>query len=163
MWNVFQNLQYTTTGIHFRAHCVELLLARYYFFFTYAEDNYIRVNSLCDRRLTAPNITVQLNECCEKMCQHPLRGEDSVKLAYMAEMLSRNNCRGNKTISKGSIGARYCSERNYAHGSSKHARICLACKMRSGGDKQAIGEIKLTSSWSEIVFDVRTTYALTRM
>ena len=34
--------------------------------FTYAEDNFIRVTSLGDRRLTAPNITGQLNQCHEK-------------------------------------------------------------------------------------------------
>ena len=30
--------------------------------FTYAEENFIRVTSLCDRRLTALNITAQLNQ-----------------------------------------------------------------------------------------------------
>ena len=35
------------------------------------------------------------------------------------------------------------SERNHACGSSKHARICLACKLRSGKEKQVIGEIIL--------------------
>ena len=40
---------------------------------TYAEDNFIRVTNLRDSKLTAPNITVQLDQCCEKkMCQHPL-------------------------------------------------------------------------------------------
>ena len=34
--------------------------------FTYAEDNFIRVTSLGDRRLTTPNITAQLNQSCEK-------------------------------------------------------------------------------------------------
>ena len=48
-----------------------------------------------------------------------------------------------------------CSKRNHPHGISKHARICLPCKMRSGREKQAIGKIKLTSSWPWIVFDVR--------
>lgn len=33
---------------------------------TRAEDNFIRVTSLRDRSLTAPNITAQLNQCCEK-------------------------------------------------------------------------------------------------
>ena len=47
-----------------------------------------------------------------------------------------------------------CSERNHARGSSKCARICLVCKKRSRREKQAIGEIELTSSWSWIVFDV---------
>ena len=32
---------------------------------TGAEDNFIRIISLCDRRLTAPNITAQLNQCRE--------------------------------------------------------------------------------------------------
>ena len=41
---------------------------------------------------------------------------------------------------------RECSERNHAHSSSKRAQICLACKMRSGREKQAIGKIKLTST-----------------
>ena len=40
---------------------------------TRAEDNSIRITSLCDRRLTAPNITAQLNQCREEMCQQPLR------------------------------------------------------------------------------------------
>ena len=34
--------------------------------FTYAEDNFIRITSLHNRRLTAPNITAQLNLCYEK-------------------------------------------------------------------------------------------------
>ena len=46
--------------------------------------------SLHDRRLTAPNINAQLDQCCEKMCWHPLLGEDSVKLVYMAKLQSRN-------------------------------------------------------------------------
>ena len=33
-----------------------------------AEDNFIRVTNLCDRRLTALNIPVQLNQCQEKKC-----------------------------------------------------------------------------------------------
>ena len=41
--------------------------------FIYAEDNFISVTGLCDRQLTAPNITAQLKQCCEKkLCQHPL-------------------------------------------------------------------------------------------
>ena len=28
-----------------------------------AEDNFIRVTNLCERRLTAPNITARLNQC----------------------------------------------------------------------------------------------------
>ena len=36
--------------------------------FTYAEDNFIRVTSLCDRRLTALNITAQLNQELVKSC-----------------------------------------------------------------------------------------------
>ena len=42
-------------------------------YFTYAEDNFIRVTSLRGRRLTAPSITTQLNQCREKMCRHPLK------------------------------------------------------------------------------------------
>ena len=34
--------------------------------FTYVKDNFFRVTSMCDRRLTTPNITVQLNQYCEK-------------------------------------------------------------------------------------------------
>ena len=41
-------------------------------FFTYAEVDFIRVTILGDRRLIAPNITAQLNQCHEKMFQHPL-------------------------------------------------------------------------------------------
>ena len=55
------------------------------------------------------------------------------------------------------------TERNHAHNSSKHARICLVCKMRSGREIRVIVEIKLTSSPSWIMFDVRTTYMVTRM
>ena len=47
-----------------------------------------------------------------------------------------------------------CGERNHTRGSSKHAWICLACKMRSGREKRVIGEIELTSSRSWIVFDI---------
>ena len=41
-----------------------------------------------------------------KIFEHPLWGEDSVKLAYMAEFLPRNHCWGSKTISEGSSGPR---------------------------------------------------------
>ena len=37
-----------------------------------------------------------------KMCQYPLWGED-----YMAELLSRKPCWGNKTMSNGSSGLRH--------------------------------------------------------
>ena len=47
-----------------------------------------------------------------------------------------------------------CSKRNHARGSSKHARICLVCKMRSGREKRAIGKIELASSWSWIRFNI---------
>ena len=40
----------------------------------------------------------------------------------------------------------YCSERNHACRSSKHAWMCLACKMRSGREKRAIEKIELISS-----------------
>ena len=73
--------------------------------FTYEENNFIWVTSLRDRKLTTPNITTRLNQSYEKMCQHPLR-EDSVKLAYMVELSSRNHCWGSKTMSKGSSGSR---------------------------------------------------------
>ena len=55
--------------------------------FTYAEDNFIKVTSLCERRLTVPNITAQLNQCCEKKkCVNIHCEEKTVKLAYMAEL-----------------------------------------------------------------------------
>ena len=67
--------------------------------FTYEEENFIRVTSLHDRRLTIQNITAQLNQCNEKMCQYSLWGEDFVKLAYMAELLSKDYYWGTKTMS----------------------------------------------------------------
>ena len=33
---------------------------------TYADDNFIKVKSLHERRLTTANLTAQLNQCCEK-------------------------------------------------------------------------------------------------
>ena len=36
------------------------------------------------------------------MCQHLLRGEDSLNLSYLAELLSRHHCWGSKTMAKGS-------------------------------------------------------------
>jgi hypothetical protein len=46
------------------------------------EDKFIRITSLCDRRLTAPNISnsAQLNQCCDKICPHQLYIEDPLKL-----------------------------------------------------------------------------------
>ena len=76
-------------------------------YFTYAQDNFIIVISLYDRRLTAPNITEQLNNVVKKIYQHALWEEDSEKLAYMAELLSRNLCLGSKTISKDSSRPRH--------------------------------------------------------
>ena len=34
--------------------------------FTYAEENFVRVTSLCYRKLITPNITAQMNKYCEK-------------------------------------------------------------------------------------------------
>ena len=74
------------------------------------------VTSLPDRRLTAPNITAQQNQYCgKKIDQHPL-WEDSAKLAYMAELLSRNYCWRNQTISKGSSGPRYTKTEQWSSG-----------------------------------------------
>ena len=55
--------------------------------FTYTEENFIRVASLCDRRLTTANITAQLNQCHEKnvstarrrFCEAGLDGRIDVK------------------------------------------------------------------------------------
>ena len=88
------------------------LYFRYNLCFTYKEDNFIWVTRLRDRRLTFPNITTQLNQCREKICQHSLWGEDSVKLICMAELLSRNGCWGSKIMSKGSSGQR-CANTGY--------------------------------------------------
>ena len=71
--------------------------------FTYAKEN-LSVTSLHNKRPTAPNITAQLNQYSNKNCQHPLWGEDIMKLAYMAELLPRNYCLGGKTMSKCSSG-----------------------------------------------------------
>ena len=68
-------------------------MLNYYFldttWFTYAENNFIRVTSLCDRRLTAPNFTAQMNQCCEKyvsispmrrrLCEADLYGRIAIK------------------------------------------------------------------------------------
>ena len=62
--------------------------------FTNAENNFIRITSLHDRRLTALNITAQLNQCREKMSHHPLWVEDSETGLYgrivVKTPLSRN-------------------------------------------------------------------------
>ena len=54
-----------------------------------AEDYFIRVTNLRDRKLSAPIVTAEQNQCREKMSQHPLLGENLTKLADMAELLSR--------------------------------------------------------------------------
>ena len=72
--------------------------------FSYASDNFIRVTCLRNRRLTAPNISAQLNQYREKMFQHPLWGEDSVRLAYMAELLSKIIVEEAKQFQKSSVG-----------------------------------------------------------
>ena len=41
--------------------------------FTNEENNFIRVTNLCDRRLTVPNITAQLNQCCENVSTSTVR------------------------------------------------------------------------------------------
>ena len=38
------------------------------------------------------------------MCQHPLWGEDSVKLVYMAELVSRKHSWGSKAMLRDSSG-----------------------------------------------------------
>ena len=48
------------------------------------------VTSLRDIKLTAPNITAQLNQCCEKDVNIHCE-EKTVKLAYMAELLSNRS------------------------------------------------------------------------
>ena len=41
--------------------------------FIYAEDNFNRVTSSSDTKVTASNITEQLNQYVDKICQHPLK------------------------------------------------------------------------------------------
>ena len=53
---------------------------------TIAEDNFIKVTSLHDRMLTAPNIIAQLNHVMKKCVK--INDEKTVKLAYMAELQS---------------------------------------------------------------------------
>ena len=67
-------------------------------YFTYAADDFIWVTSLHD--------CSKLNQHHEK-CQHPMWGEDSVKLTSIVELLSRKHCRGSKTMWKGSSGPRF--------------------------------------------------------
>ena len=50
------------------------------------------------------------------MCQYPHWGEDAVKLAYMAELLSRNHCWGSKTVLKGSSGPRHTNTGQQSNG-----------------------------------------------
>ena len=63
----------------------------------------------------SPQLTLQKNwlpqislhnwtNVVKKMCQHQLWGEDSRKLTYMAELLSKNHCWESKTMSRGSSG-----------------------------------------------------------
>ena len=76
--------------------------------FTNAEDNFIRVTSLRGRtegrllQTSLHNWTNVINKC-----HHPLGGEDYVKMAYTAELLSRNQCWGSKTMSKSSNRPRH--------------------------------------------------------
>ena len=60
----FQNIHYTTAWTHFRLYHVNLLLARYDLF--YLCRGKLSVTSSCDKKLTAPNITAQLNKCLDK-------------------------------------------------------------------------------------------------
>ena len=56
----------------FKSHMIppleltDYIVLNYCLLDTTAEDDFIRVTSLRDRRLTAPNITAQLNQCREK-------------------------------------------------------------------------------------------------
>ena len=75
--------------------------------FIFAEENFISVTSLLDKRLTALSITAQLNHYREKTGQSPLWEEDSVKLAYMEESVSGKHCWRSKTMSKGFSGPRF--------------------------------------------------------
>ena len=47
------------------------------------------------------------------ICRHPLWGEDSVKLAQMSELLSRNHYWGSKTISENSSELKRTKTRQY--------------------------------------------------
>ena len=53
---------------------------------TRAEDNFIRVICLHDRRLTAPNITAQLNQCQEKNVS-----TSTVRRIFEAYLYGRND------------------------------------------------------------------------
>ena len=56
------------------------------------EDNFIRVTCSRDRKLTAPNITAQLNQCHEKICRHLVR-EDGLygRIAVNKSLLRKQN------------------------------------------------------------------------
>ena len=72
--------------------------------FIYAKESFIGVTNLRDRRMFTPDISAQLKQCREKICQHPLWEEDSMKSAYMAELLSRNHCEERKAMSNSPVG-----------------------------------------------------------
>ena len=75
--------------------------------FTYADDNFISHQLAWQKADCSKQHCTTEPMCWKKFCQHPQWGEDSVKLAYIVELLSRSHCWERKTMSKVSSGPRH--------------------------------------------------------
>ena len=84
---------------------------------TRAEDNFIRVTRLCDRRLTAPNIAAQLNQCREKnvststvrrrLCEAGPFAPDEGQIK--SDQLSEHTAASHNSICHTACGSRICT------------------------------------------------------
>ena len=83
-----------------------LQLARYYLFYLCREQISSEFPACVTEGWLLQTSLHNWTNVVRKICWHQLWGEDSVKLAYKVELLSRNHCWGSKPISKGYSGPR---------------------------------------------------------
>ena len=141
-WEINPNMDAHQTFFFFWQYVIERLTQiwmhiKHFFFWQYVIERLTQI--WMHIKHWSRELTLDLNTSQSMICHDLKRYKKWVKVGCLAS----------------------CRERNHAHGDPKHAWICLAGKMRSEGEKQAIGEIELTSSRSWIMVDVKTTYALT--
>ena len=100
---------------------------------TRSEDKFSRVSSLHDRRLTAPNITAQLNQCHEKMYQHPLTLRRPCEAGLYGKIVKKQS--GNKVFWTDKSKSNFVSNRRvylWQRVGERAATSCITLSIRHG-------------------------------
>ena len=121
-----------------------VLNARCYLFYL-CREKFHQSCQLVWQKLTAPNSTAQLSQC--EKCVNIHWGENSLKLDYTAEFLSRNPSGESKTISKDPISLIHIKRGQLINGTTKFIIFWLRTRLyvgRSVGERNAIPNITQT-------------------